>query len=89
MKQRRGRSACQFPFPGVTAAALFEQSRHEPLALRPGRRQVADKLPGLVGEGGVPLAPQRVAGGEPSAFEVSPCFAYPQFGGITGRVRFA
>ena len=47
------------------------------------------KLPGLVGEGRLPLAPQRIAGGEPSAFEVSPRFAYPQFGGITGRVRFA
>ncbi len=37
----------------------------------------------------LPLVPQRVAGGKPSAFEVSPCFAYPQFGGITDRVRLA
>ena len=89
VRQHRGHSACQIAFPGVTAAALFEQFRHEPLALSPSRRQVADKLPGLVGEGGMPLLPQRMAGGEPSLFEVSPCLAYLHFGGITGRVRFA
>ncbi len=77
-----------FHLPGCTLpSGLFNQSRHEPLPLRPRRRQGADESPRLLGERDLSLASERFAGGEPSPFEFSPCFAQPQRGRLTGSVR--
>jgi hypothetical protein len=70
-------------------AGLFEQSRYEPLPLRPHRRQTANKALGLICEGGLPLAPQRFTGGVPSALHVPPGLFQFELRRLNGSACFA